>query len=439
MYRDKIWQKDPYYKLLKPIVGLTTKSGYRKVEVHGYENIPKDGAVIIAPNHCNTLMDALVILRAFKDETVFGARADIFNKPAIAKIMYFLRILPQIRQRDGLRNVLKNNDTQEIIVETLENKVRFCIFPEGKHRPAHSLQPLGKGVFRAALAANAKFGDKFPVYIVPAGIEYGDYFRYRSTSVVNFGKPINVTEFVMNNPVENEVQLIEPLRMELASRMSGLFTFLKDDEQLADKWTLTKILAIDKGIRYGNYGTKLYDDMLADRKIAAGIEKKCDEHPGEMAELLEKVEAFEKKRRKKGISIYSFRKKNEVLNVVLRSLIAVLGFPYWICCATLSAPMWLTFNKIRKNTKDRAFHNTVGFGTRLAFSVLLGLIYIVLAFCLLPWKAVLPILVVILPTYMSYFFDYNEAMRRFFSDIRLMGEKKLRGFYSDIVKAYNKL
>ncbi len=158
-----------------------------------------------------------------------------------------------------------------------------------------------------------------------------------------------------------------------------------------------------------------------------------------MAELLEKVEAFEKKRRKKGISIYSFRKKNEVLNVVLRSLIAVLGFPYWICCAILSAPMWLTFNKIRKNTKDRAFHNTVGFGTRLAFSVLLGLIYIVLAFCLLPWKAALPILVVVLPTYMSYFFDYNEAMRRFFSDIRLMGEKKLRGFYSDIVKAYNKL
>jgi 1-acyl-sn-glycerol-3-phosphate acyltransferase len=74
-------------------------------------------------------MDALVILQAFKDESVFGARADIFNKPFIAKIMTFVRILPMVRQRDGLRNVLKNNETQEIIVDTLENKVRFCMYP----------------------------------------------------------------------------------------------------------------------------------------------------------------------------------------------------------------------------------------------------------------------------------------------------------------------
>ncbi len=439
MSRERIWQKNIYYNLLRPFVDGYTKAGYRKFEVHGYENIPDDGAVIIAPNHCNTLMDALVILRSFKDETVFGARADIFNNPTVAKIMYFLRILPMVRQRDGIRNVLKNNETQEIIVETLENQVRFCIFPEGKHRPAHSLQPLGKGVFRAALAANAKFGDRFPVYIVPAGLEYGDYFRYRSTALVNFGKPINVTEFVRNNPVENEVQLIEPLRKELASRMTELFTFIKDDEQLEEKWALTRILAIDKGIRYGNFGTSLQKDMLANREIAAGIGKKCVEKPEAVEELLKKVEKFEKKRRKEGISIYSFRKKNEVLNIVMRSLIAILGFPYWVCSAVLSSPMWLTYNLLRKKTKDRAFHNTVGFGTRFVFGALLGIIYMVLAFCLLPWYAALGVVIVVLPTYMSYFFDYNEAMRRFISDVRLVGEKELKGFYKEITKEYYKL
>ncbi len=438
MYREKIWQKDPYYTLLRPVVDCTTKSGYRKVEVHGYENIPKDGAVIITPNHCNTLMDALVILRAFKDETVFGARADIFNKSTVAKIMYFLRILPQIRQRDGLRNVLKNNDTQETIVETLENQVRFCVFPEGKHRPAHSLQPLGKGVFRAALAANAKFGDKFPVYIVPTGIEYGDYFRYRSTSLVNFGKPINVTEFVRENPVENEVQLIEPLRKELAARMAELITYIKDDEQLEGKWALTKMLLVNKGAKYG-YVLPLYHNMLDNREIVADIEKKCEDNPAGMAELLEKVEAFEKKRRKKGISVYSFRKKNEALNVILRSLIAILGFPYWIACAVLSSPMWLTYNALRKKTKDRAFHNTVGFGTRMVFTLIQAVIYITLAFCLLRWHTALMLLIIVLPTYINYFFDYKEAMRKFISDIRLMRKKKLKGFYKDIVKEYNKL
>ncbi len=439
MSREKIYQKDIGYDLLRPFVDGSTKAGYRKVEVHGYENIPEDGAVIIAPNHCNTLMDALVILRAFKDETVFGARADIFNNPAIAKIMYFLRILPMVRQRDGIRNVLKNHETQETIVETLENQVRFCIFPEGKHRPAHSLQPLGKGVFRAALAANAKFGDKYPVYIVPAGIEYGDYFRYRSTSLVNFGKAINVTEFVRNNPVENEVQLIEPLRKELSSRMSELITFIKDDEQLADKWALTKILAIDKGVRYGNFGTSLLDGMNSNRAIVSTIEKKCEEKPEEMGELLEKVQAFEKKRRKKDISIYSFRKKNEILNMTIRSIIAILGLPYWICSAILSSPMWLTYNIIRKGTKDRAFHNTVGFGTRFIFRVILSIIYAILAFCLLPWHIAVCLLIIVLPTYTSYFFDYKEAVRRFISDIKLMRKKKLQAFHKDIIKEYNRI
>ena len=437
MAKKKIYENYIGYSILKPIVDWNLKHSYRKVEVRGKENIPTDGAVIIAPNHCNTLMDALVILRAFDDPTVFGARADIFNNPTIGKIMTFIRILPMVRQRDGLRNVLKNNETQEIIVETLQNRVRFCMFPEGRHRPAHSLQTLGKGTFRAALAANAEFGDRFPVYIVPTGIEYGDYFRYRSTSLVTFGKPINVTEFVKGQDVDNEVKLIEPLRKELAARMSGLFTYLKDDEQLHDKWALTKILATHEGVRYGDFGTSLHEGMLANRKITARIEKACEEKPEDMAELLEKVEKFEKKRRKERISIYSFRKKNNVLNIAGKSLAALIGLPYWIFSAIVSAPMWLTYNILRTKIRDRAFHNTIGFGVKLALGIILFPIYTILAFCLLPWPFALAVSLLTIPSY-SMFFDYNEGMRRFISDIRLMGEKGLRKSYKEIVKTFNK-
>ena len=375
MSRKNIYDKDLGYTILKPIVDWNTKHSYRKIEVTGKENIPTDGAVIIAPNHCNTLMDALVILQAFKDESVFGARADIFNKPFIAKIMTFVRILPMVRQRDGLRNVLKNNETQEIIVDTLENKVRFCMYPEGRHRPAHSLQTLGKGTFRAALAANSKFGDKMPVYIVPTGIEYGDYFRYRSTCLITFGEAINVTEFVKGLNVENEVQMIEPLRKELASRMSKLITFIKDDEQLYNKWALTKMLAADKGLRYGDFGRSLHKGMLANREIVAEIEKACENKPEEMENLLEKVAEFDKKRRKKGISIYSFRKKNEALNAVGKAFAALIGLPYWIFSAIVSSPMWLTYNLLRSKTRDKAFHNTVGFGVKLALGTILLIVY----------------------------------------------------------------
>lgn len=438
MGRNKIYEKDWRYTLLKPVVDWNLKHSYRKVEVRGKENIPQDGAILIAPNHCNTLMDALVILRAFNDQTVFGARADIFNKPLIAKIMYFLRILPMVRQRDGLRNVLKNHETQETIVETLEHGVRFCMYPEGRHRPAHSLQSLGKGTFRAVLAANAKFGDKMPVYIIPTGIEYGDYFRYRSTSLVTFGKPINITEYVKGQNIENEVQLIEPLRKELASRMSELITFIKDDADLYRKWALTKMLAVSEGRMYGNYGTSLYEGMLANRETVERIEKGFYSDPEYMTGILDKVEEFEKKRRRKGLSIYSFSKRNSILKAIGKTLSAIIGLPYYIFSAIISAPMWITYKFLQSRIRDKAFHNTIGFGVKLALGLILFPIYTALAFCFLSWPYALALSLLTIPSY-SCFFDYNEWMRRFVSDIKVLSDKKIRKQFQEIVKNFDKV
>ena len=438
MGRDKIYEKDWRYTLLKPIVDWNLRHSYRKVEVRGKENIPQDGAIMIAPNHCNTLMDALVILRAFNDQTVFGARADIFNKPLIASIMYFLRILPMVRQRDGLRNVLKNHETQETIVETLEHVVRFCMYPEGRHRPAHSLQSLGKGTFRAVLAANAKFGDKMPVYIIPTGIEYGDYFRFRSTSLITFGKPINVTEYVKGQNIDNEVQLIEPLRKELSSRMSELITFIKDDADLYRKWALTKILAVSEGRMYGNYGTSLYEGMLANRKTVDSIEKAFEADPEAMSELLEKTDEFEKKRRRKGLSIYSFSRKNSILKVIGKVLAAIIGLPYYIFSTIISAPMWLAYKFLQSRIRDKAFHNTIGFGVKLALGLILFPIYTVLAFCFLSWPYALALCLLTIPSY-SFFFDYNEGMRRLISDIKVLSNKKIRKQFKEIAKKFDKV
>ena len=431
MARQKIYQKDLGYDILRPIVDWNVKQSYRRVAVKGQENIPTDGAVILAPNHCNTLMDALVILRANKKETVFGARADMFNIKLVAKIMFFLRILPMVRQRDGLRNVLKNKDTEEIIVETLEHGVPFCIFPEGKHRAAHSLQVLGKGVFRAALSANARFGDKKPVYIVPVGIEYGDYFRYHSTSLVTYGKAINVTEFVKSLEVENEAQMIEPLRNELTKRMSELITYIDYNEDYDGKWTLTRLLSL----RYKN---TLEEQMKNNRRIIAEIEQKYEKNPEAMKDLLDKTARFDKVRRKKGVSIYSFAAKNSFTRVFLKTLAALIMLPAYVFSAVASLPLWGISAILRKIIKDRAFKNTATFGVRLAGCLTYGPACIALAFCLLPWKSALFLLLLMIPTY-PYFYDYNEFIRRFVSDIKLSFNSDLKKFKNEIIDTYKSI
>ena len=110
MSKQNIYDNDPLYTFLRPFVDWCTRRSYRSIKVYGKENLPKDGAILLTPNHTNTLMDAMVMLQANSNPTVFGARADMFNKKFISKLMYFFRILPMVRQRDGLRNVLKNHE-----------------------------------------------------------------------------------------------------------------------------------------------------------------------------------------------------------------------------------------------------------------------------------------------------------------------------------------
>ncbi|MBQ1750417.1 MAG: 1-acyl-sn-glycerol-3-phosphate acyltransferase, partial [Bacteroidales bacterium] len=92
---------------------MTFHWAFNKLEYRGLSNFPTDGAIILAPNHCNTLMDALAVLSINNDPKVFVARADIFKKPRLAKFLRFIKILPISRIRDGKEALLNNGDTIE--------------------------------------------------------------------------------------------------------------------------------------------------------------------------------------------------------------------------------------------------------------------------------------------------------------------------------------
>lgn len=166
---------------------------YSHIKVEGFENIPDDGAVIFTPNHCTTLMDALVVLQVRKEPTVFGARADMFRNPTAASILRWLKIVPMARLRDGATELSKNYAVFDEVTEVLAHDVPFCLFVEGTHRPEREVQPIRKGVFRIAELARQNM-DK-PVYIVPVGLDFEDFFEYMSGLTIRYGEPIDTSEF----------------------------------------------------------------------------------------------------------------------------------------------------------------------------------------------------------------------------------------------------
>lgn len=420
----KIQDPDFWYSLLLPYVNLHTRAAYRRFEVHGKEHIPKDCATVFGVNHSNTLMDALVLLASDNIRKVFVARGDIFKNPIVAKILKFLRILPIFRIRNGVAAVRNNDDTLNKAVDVLHDHVDLYLFPEGTHRTKHSLMRMGKGLFHIAVDANKQFGDQSPVYIVPAAIEYGDYFRFRSTAMVNFGQPINVTEFLKNASEENEAVNINLLKDRLHDEISKLFTFIPDDEDYDAIWEIVKM---KNEKRAGG----LYKKMLRNRDTVDKVLKFREEHPEEAKNLFERVLTFAKERVRQRISVISTAKKYPLLNALCEFVVVLIGLPYFAVSAVVNLPVWLTTLIIRGKLKDPAFGNTVSFGVELVLFPLIFLVGTLLFFFNLPWACALGATVLLLFSYV-FFVDYCELLRRAVSDVRWTFKRKLRKHYESL-------
>ena len=417
----KIQDPNFWYSLFLPYVNWHTRCAYRRFEVHGKRNIPKDKALIFGVNHSNTLMDALVLLASNNAKKVFIARGDIFKNPVVAKILTFLRILPIFRIRNGVAAVRQNDDSLNKAVDVIHDHVDLYLFPEGMHRTKHSLMRMGKGLFHIAVDANKQFGDQQPVFIIPTAIEYGDYFRFRSTAMVNFGEPINVTEFLKNTTEENEAVNINLLKDKLHDEISKLFTYIPDDEDYDAIWEIVKM---KNEKRAGG----LYMKMLRNRQTVANILKFREEKPDEAHSLFERVMRFAQERKRQKISVTSTAKRYPLLNSLWKLAVLLVGLPYFAASAVVNLPVWLTTLIIRGKLTDKAFGNTVSFGVKLVLFPLIFIVGTVLLFCKLPWLWALGGTVLLFFSY-SLFVDYCELARRWISDVRWIFKTRLRKQY----------
>ena len=422
--KAKIQDNNLLYTLLRPFVDFCARTSYRRFEIHGQEKLPKDGALIFGINHSNTLMDALVVLATSHHKKVFMARGDIFANPTVAKILKFTRILPLFRIRNGAAAVRSNSDSIEQAVDVVHDKVGLYLFPEGRHRTKHSLLQLSKGIFHIALDSNREFGKEQPVYIVPVGIEYGDYFRYRSTCMVNFGEAINVTDFINNSTEENEAVLMNQLREMLWERISKQITFIPDDEDYDAIWEIVKM---KNEKRAGG----LYKKMLRNRTTVEKIQRYKEQHPEEAKSLFDKVLEFSKHRVEHRISVTSTAKRRPLVNSLWKFLVAVIGLPYFLASTVVNAIAWIPMLILKSKLKDKAWGNTVCFGSKFLITPLVFIGGSIALFSTLPWYWALAGAVALFFSY-DVWFDYQELVRRMVSDIRWTFMGKLRKEYRDL-------
>lgn len=437
----KIQDYNATYSLLHRYVSFAVHHSYRKILHVGKENIPQDGAIIFAPNHTNTLMDALVILTYNHGPKVFVARADIFRNRNLAKIFTFMKIMPIMRQRDGFQAVKKNQETIDKAVDVLKDKIPFCIFPEGTHQAKYSSLPLSKGILKIAFQTHEQMPE-VPLYIVPVGIRYGDFFRFRSTVRMEFGKPINVGEYIAANDQRTLQEQMNGMRELLAERLHATIFHIPNNEDYDATYEICNAvepyekaeLLKDKSNRNIHC---LELQFKANNRTLKRIEALKGKEPEKAAKLLELGKEAYKIRKKKGIDVESASVKKPLVSRIGRILLTLITLPYTLPVSVLASPVVGICQFIFTKLKDPAFRNSVRFVMNLVVWPLLVLIYAIIAFCLLPWQWALIVTLLITPAPIVAH-EVWKTVRLTVSDIKLLKEKKLQKIYSKIRESIRK-
>ncbi len=434
----KIQDYDFWYDFLRYYVDFGLKLSYRHIKYVGKERIPQDGAVIYAPNHTNALMDALVILAMDHKAKVFVARADIFRKPMLAKLFRWLKIMPIMRMRDGADEVRKNNETIEKAVDVLRDKVPFCIFPEGQHQTKFSAQPLAKGIFRIAFQAQEMMPD-MPLYIVPVGLRYGNFFRFRSTVRVQIGEPICVRDFIADNSDLTLPEHMNAIREILDERLKEAIFYIPNDEQYDATHEICAAV-VKRRVRDMRRSSKSWRKARAmdvyfeaNNATVEQITKMREEDPDEAERLLALGEKAMQMRLAEDISLSSVAVRNFTLSQIAKYLILLVSLPYSVPASILTLPLAAVLAKLCSKFKDNAFHNSVRYLVNLLVWPVLMIIYSIIAYIALPWQWALPVTLALLPAPIVAQEVYRLT-RLIISDMRLLCNKPLRKTYKEIRK-----
>ncbi|MDR1730451.1 MAG: 1-acyl-sn-glycerol-3-phosphate acyltransferase [Prevotellaceae bacterium] len=356
-----IYKKTLLYSVLRIYSNFIYRRWFSTIEINGENSIPENSPVIFAPNHQNGFIDAMALLSSSPKPVVFLARADLFRKKTLDKILRALKIMPAYRIRDGIRNLKKNEDSFGQAVEVLLHKEFFCLMPEGGQEEVRTLRPLVKGMFRIAFAAQEVLKDTDSVKIVPVGIDYGNYDHSGSHLIVNFGKAINIREYY-DAYLENAPVAQNQLRDELSKRMSPLMLNIRS-EKYYDCFYITSYL----------YNAEMLDEMglddnetnrLAARQRIVSLLQKAE---GNSSPLLPELNLLCKKWAEKHKDIAFSAQINEFGretdgNLLVSFIYLLITFPLFLYSALVNGIPYLLTKFLTRKAKGTGFQASFVFG-----------------------------------------------------------------------------
>ena len=220
----KIWiyyrtiRKHPLYYLLRILIWLGLKVYCSNIRINKPELLKSRGPLILACNHPNAFLDAIILGSLFHEPVHFLARGDAFRNPLVRKLLNALKLIPVYRLTEGREYLNLNEASFDKCHQILKSGGIVLIFAEGLCLNQWLLRPMKKGTARIALAAMNDEELSPGVRILPVALNYNSFQRPGKTILIHFGEMISKNDFPASRTEAEKMRYFNGL---LAERLSA--------------------------------------------------------------------------------------------------------------------------------------------------------------------------------------------------------------------------
>ena len=293
-------------------------------------------------------------------------------------------MLPVYRPHDKKANAkLLNEKTFEDCTNRILTGGVISLFPEGNHLNRKKLRPIKSGILKVIGRAIDAAEDGQEIKIIPVGIDYSNYTRFREDILISFGEPIIANEYVeKGNTQDNSAN--SNLRVAIENGIKNEMIHIENNDVydcLFNSRELISSISLDKD----PYSTKTEIKFDAYQKAVNLICENLKENTSktsdlnqaysEYSELIKKEDLHEQ-----GLIDFTANRKTSLIH----KLLLILGYPVFFVGYLINMiPMIFTEGFVKKNIKDPHFISSI----RIAVGAGSYFIYylLVTALCLIVW------------------------------------------------------
>ena len=228
------------YRLVAALSRFLLRLFYERLEVSGAENVPASAPLVVAANHHNSLVDAMLLVAIVPRRLRTLANAPLFRNPLIGPFLRAMGGLPVHRRQEAGNDPARNAALFAETTATLRDGGSIMLFPEGRTQPEPVLLELRTGAARMLLAAEAQGPLLEPVVLLPVGLVFRDPGTFREgRALVLIGPPLvtgDCVELARSEPeaaarllTERLAEAIRGLIVEAGDRKTlGLLSFVEE-------------------------------------------------------------------------------------------------------------------------------------------------------------------------------------------------------------------